>query len=102
MGVHILVVITGGKLSVLPFKAMPAEIVMAGRTHAVPPPIPEGTQYLVQQRIVRIHSTALSHGDMVRRIKAGCANISYSAGKPIPAIHRTHTAQSITVILYKP
>ena len=43
-------------------------------------PIPYGKQDFFQQRIIGVNRSALSHGQMVRRIKAGCADVTPCAG----------------------
>ena len=69
MRVNILVIVAQGKLPVLAVEAVPAEIVLPGRTAAVPAPVPQGADDFMQQRIIRIDSTALAHRHMVGRIE---------------------------------
>ena len=49
-----------------------------------------------------VSGSPLSHGHMMRRIKAGGADISYSTGKPVLPIQRIPASQCIAIILNQP
>ena len=60
---------------------MAAQIVMAGGTHAVPAPVPEGFDNLMKKGIIGIHGSSLTHGHVVGRIKAGGSDIADGSRK---------------------
>ena len=60
---------------------MLAKVIPAGGADAVPSPVPEGADELVQQRVVGIHRAAFPHGHVVRGIEAGGADVPDGAGE---------------------
>ena len=90
------------KLSKLPVIAMSAEIILSGRTDAVPSPVPVGQNQAVQQRIVRVYTSAFAHRHMMGRIEAGSSDISPGSCKFRDAVKGICRPQGITVVLNKP
>ena len=106
MGVDVLVVVTQGQLAVLAVKAVVAGIVLPRGADAVPAPVPEGVDDLVEQRVVRVHRAALAHGHMVGRVEAGGADVAHRAGElcHLFAVHVQGVAasQGVAVVLHQP
>ena len=74
-------VIATRKLTVLTVNAESEEVHMSGRADTVAAPVTEGTDYLVEQRVVGVNSATLAHGHVVRRIEAGGSDIAYGSGE---------------------
>ena len=81
---------------------MAAEIVTAGRTTAVSSPVPEGTDDLMEQRIIGIDRAAFSHGHVMGRIKTGSSDIAYGSGEFLFSVYLIHGPQGVTVVLDQP
>ena len=56
----------------------------------------------MQQRVVGINRTAFAHRHMMRRIEAGCTNITNCTRQSSLAVNRIGTAKCIAVILHQP
>ena len=56
----------------------------------------------MQQRIVRIHRAALSHGHMMRRVKTGRSDISHRTRQLLFSVYRIFRTQRVAVILHQP
>ena len=90
------------KLAVLAVEAVSAQVVPAGRADTVASPVTEGADDLVQQRVVGIDSSALTHGHVMRRVEAGGSDITHGAGKLLHAVNGVAASQGITVVLDQP
>ena len=102
MAVDILMIVAPGQLPELAVKAMAAEVVVAGGANAVTAPVPIGQDQPVQLRAVGINAAALAHGHMVRRIKAGRADVAPCAGIPGFPVYGIAASQRVAVILHQP
>ena len=102
MRVYIFVIVSQGQLPILSVKPVAAQIIPSRRTHTVPPPVSEGADDLVEQRIVRIHGASFAHGHMVRRVKAGGPDVAYGAGKLLFSVYDIPGSQGIAVVLHQP
>ena len=102
MRIHVFVIVTLGEQSVLPVKAVMTGIILTGSAAAVTSPVAKRFDKSVQQCVIGIHGTALSHSHMVRRVKAGCSDIADCTGEFIPFRHFIDAAKCITVILDQP
>ena len=95
-------IISQRKLSILAVEAVSAQVVPTGRADTVASPVTEGADDLVQQRVIGIDSSALTHGHVMRRVKAGGSDIAHGAGKLLHTINGVAASQGITVILDQP
>ena len=102
MRIYVLMVIAKRKFTILPVKTMSAQIIYAGRAHAVPSPITERTDYFMQKRVVCIYCPTFTHSHMVGRIKARCSYIAYCACKFFFAVNNIFRTKRIAVIFNKP
>ena len=90
------------QLTVLTVKAVSAQVVPAGRADTVAAPVTEGTDDLVEQRVVGVNSAALAHGHVVRRVEAGGSDVAHGTGKLLYTVDDVTASQGITVILDQP
>ena len=81
---------------------MTADIVSARWAHTVTAPIAVRVDKTVQQRIIGVNGSALTHGHVVRRIEAGCTNITNCTRQSSLAVNRIGTTKCIAVILHQP
>ena len=95
-------IVSQRKLTKLSVKAVTAHVVPSRWADAVPAPVAEGPDNLVQHRIIRINSPALSHRHMVRRIEAGGTDIADGTGQPLLAVNGISGSQSVAVVLHQP
>ena len=59
---------------------------MARRTYTVAAPVTHGANDSVEQRVVGVDSPSLAHRHMMRRVEAGCSDITECTGKPCLAV----------------
>ena len=102
VGIDILVVVACRQLAVLAVKAMAAGVVLSGRAHAVPAPVPEGPDDAVKERIVSIDRAALAHGHVMGRVKAGGTDITDGSGEFLLPVQLVGAAERIAVVLHQP
>ena len=81
---------------------MSAQVIPAGRADTVASPVTEGADDLVQQRVIGIDSSALTHGHVMRRVEAGGSDVTHGAGKLLHAVNGIAASQGITVVLDEP
>ena len=102
MRVYILVIISQWKFPILLIETMTTQIVLSGRTHTVPPPVAQGTDNLMQQRVVGINCTAFAHRHVMWRIKTRRTDITDASRLSPHSIHAILTSKGIAVVLYQP
>ena len=95
-------VVAQRQFAVLAVKPVAAEIVPAGGAYAVPSPVAEGTDDLIEQGVVCIDSASLSHGHMMGRVEAGGSDISHRTGKFLLSVDGIPGSQGVAVILHQP
>ena len=81
---------------------MAAPVVLPGGAGAVPSPVPEGTDDLIEPRIVRVNSAAFSHGHVMRGIKAGSPDIPHRTRKNGFRIYAIFAAKGVAVVFHQP
>ena len=81
---------------------MAAFIILSAGTDTVPAPIPQGTYNLMEQWVAGIDRAALAHGDMMGRIKTGCADIPNRSCLAPNAVQVIFRSQSIAVVFDQP
>ncbi len=91
-------IVSKGKIAILSAEALSAGIRFAGIAPAIASPVAERFNLCLQQRLGCQDTSAFAHGDVVRRIEAGCREIAeYS--DILVAIAGAHC---ITTILNQP
>ena len=94
--------IADGKIAILAVETMFADVVLAGRTDTVTPPVSVTENQPVEARIVRVNTAAFSHGHVVRRVKAGSSDISPCPGKTGFSIKNILRTKSVAVVFHQP
>lgn len=100
--VDVFVVVALRQIAVLTIEAMAAVVVLSGGADTVAAPVAEGTDNLVQQRIVRIDGAALPHRHMMRRVEARRSEIADRSREIFHASERIGRAERVAVVLDEP
>ena len=102
MGINIFMVVTYRKVAKLFAETIFARVVNAPDTPAVTAPVTERVHQFVQQRIIGIDSTALTHRHVVRRIETARADMANRTRFLFHTADCISRAKGIAIILYQP
>ena len=102
MTVHILMVIPFRQFPKLTRESHLARVIHTPYAPAVASPVAERTHNLIQQRIIGVHSTTLTHRHVMRRIKTTRADMPPRTRFLRYSVNRVLRAQRVAVVLNQP
>lgn len=100
--IDVFVIVAFRQLAVLAVEAMAAVIILTGGTDAITAPVAHRAGDLIEQRVARVDSAALSHRHVMWRVEAGRAEVTDTARELLLAIDRVEGAKRIAVVLDEP
>ena len=95
-------VIAPRKFAVLPVEAVLTDVVHTRGAAAVSAPVAHGAEYVVQDHVLCVDRSALTHGHVVRRVEARGADVAYGSREAGLAVQGIAAAERIAVVLDEP